>query len=100
MARIYIDIDEKNIETIIKGINSLNDISDIVSNLSTGVPVLPVQNTISDNISKTFSLICGKILTTPENRDTIEEYIDDKSIPLEAKVTKLYGDILKNGDQV
>lgn len=98
MARIYIDIDEKNIETIIKGINSLEDINGIVSNLSTGVPIQPVHNTIADNIKKALSLLIAKILTTPNNENGLEDYINNKDIPLEVKAVKIYGDISQNGD--
>lgn len=98
MAKITIDIDEKNIETIIKGMNSLSDINDIVSNLSTGVPIQPVHNTIADNISKVFAFLCYNLFTSNENISEIESYIDNEDIPLDVKVTKLYGDILRNGD--
>lgn len=98
MAKITIDIDEKNIETIIKGMNSLSDIIDIVSNLSTGVPIQPVHNTIADNISKVFAFLCYNLFISNGNVTEIENYIEDNDIPLDVKVTKLYGDILRNGD--
>ncbi len=106
--QVKINITEQNIESIIKGIMASNSISNVFADVYTGVPQEPSTNTLIYDINRCFlslfEIIFGEEDMNEDNREKwisdCYSYINDDTIPLDVKITKLYGDITEREKNV